>query len=256
MATKTNQEMIPANTIATANPDQLMHLVLGAVDVRVDFPEGTALSEMESTLGFAVKGYQRLQGAAEKLKPIIGRILLTVKNRKAWKGHYKNFTAFYTSKVIGELGLSKSVALEALKIASAFPSLTPAQYAHYGATRLLLAARVTDSSKTDYKAILDESVKQSIDEFRNTTARLYAESPARTNRARPFIISVRVDETTFAHWKSITEGREDVAAFFGEVLASWESHTPSAKKAQVIAPAKGRKRQGVPSMAELEAVTL
>lgn len=243
-APKEQQDMIPVQQIQSADPNQLMHLVVGAADINVNFPDGTPLQDLERTLGLAVQGYQRLSGAAEKLKPIIGRILLTVKQRKLWKGYYKNFTAFIQLKAVDQLGFSRASAFDALKIATAFPTLTTEQYARYGGTKLLIAAKVTNQSKPDYQDVLKLAESQTVDTFKATVAQLKTAGP---KRARPCVIAIRCDEATFQHWKSLIDG-SDILERFQEMVSIYEA-SPKRKKATIVKP-KGKPASTVHQTAE------
>lgn len=130
----------------------------------MNVPEGATLAEVDHALGVAIGGYGRLTEAAERLKPIVGRFILVVRERALWEGKYKNFTDWLNKRVVGELSFSRSNALAALKIARAFPTLTEAQYAHYGASKLLKATEITDETKPDWKPTLEKFAKMTFPE--------------------------------------------------------------------------------------------
>lgn len=150
--------------VVQTNFDQL--ITLSGANIR-PLADGETLPQIETRLRDAIHGFGTLVGAADRLKPYIGHLMLEVRERSLWQGNYKNFTDWYQRKVIGDMQFRRSYVLDALKIAVAFPSFTAAKVSQYGITKLLEAAKVTDESKPESKDILAESLTMSIPEFRD-----------------------------------------------------------------------------------------
>lgn len=214
--------MIPAASIQDADASTLIHLVAGAREISVNFPQDALMKDVDDALKIVVDEYKLFHGATEQLEPIIGRILLTIKERKLWKEHYRNFTDYMHRRVVGELKFGRSHAWDALKIASAFPSIKQEQFAKYGATNLLRASAVTDESDPRCKKILARAARETTDQFRETVAE-FAQKITKRSRQRPHVIAVRVDKTTFQHWKAIIKS-QDQAVVFQAMISAYETH--------------------------------
>lgn len=184
-------------------PMGLMRASLGFQDIQLNIPEDATLSAIEKTLQLAITGYKRLAEASERLKPIIGRILLVVQERKLWKPDYKNFTEFLDKKVVDEMGLGRSNAFDALRIARAFPTMSNEEYQRYGASRLLEAAKITDEAQEDYKQVLQDASKMTVEEFKQ---KVKAQRPS--TRPVTFTVSVRVTPEVKGQWVALVEAFE------------------------------------------------
>ncbi len=192
-------------------PQGLMKAALGFTDVTVEIPENATLAEVENTLQLAITGYRRLSEASERLKPIIGRILLTVQQRNLFKPDYKNFTQFLMDRVVVGMGLGRSHAFDSLRIARAFPNMSTEEYSRYGASRLLLAAKLTDETKEGYKDVLKDLSKVTVEEGR---AKVKEMTPSTT--ATSYTISIRVSPEVKAEWIELMDSVEITP---GELLA-------------------------------------
>lgn len=204
MASRMSTRNSPAssdNVLGTDNgPQGLMRAALGFTEVSVSIPENATLAEVEKSLQLAITGYRRLSEASERLKPIIGRILLTIQARNLFKPDYKNFTAFLMDRVVAGMGLGRSHAFDSLRIARAFPNMTTEEYSRYGASRLLLAAKLTDETKAGYKDVLKDLAKQTVEEGR---ARVKELTPH--GSASSYTISIRVTPEVKGEWVALME---------------------------------------------------
>lgn len=178
---------------AHVNYEQLISL--SGANIR-PMAEGETLLQIERRLQDAVHGFENLVGAADRLKPYIGHLMLEVRERSLWQGNYKNFTDWYQRKVIDDMKFKRSYVLDALKIAIAFPSFTAAQISQYGITKLLEAAKVTDESKPDAKGLLTESLTMSIPEFKDRVRELRGLEARETTPT----ITIRVDQEIRDWW--------------------------------------------------------
>ncbi len=187
-------------TTGPVDTASLMALSIGSTSVDVNIPEGALLSQVEPSLKLAVTGYQHLAEAAERLKPIIGRILLVISNRRMFRPDYRNLTEYVEKKVVAEYGMSRTSAFEALRIARAFPTMTATEYQKYGASRLLLATQVTDETDPQAKVILDEATRMSVDDFSTKVSDIKQTTapPAKT-----FVVSVRLPLEWKQQWDNI-----------------------------------------------------
>lgn len=209
MATTTrSQRRIGSRTSPAPGQDatkELMRAALGFKEISLDIPDTATLEQMKETLGVAVEGYKRLQGGMERIKPLIGRILLAIQQSKKFRPTYTNFTEFLDKVVVEEMGFGRSTAFDALRIARAFPGLTSEQYQNYGATRLLYAARVTSQDEPDHMALLDHSTQVSTDAFKEEI-----DTQLSAGRATPTTVttSMRLEPETKNLWDQLLASTE------------------------------------------------
>lgn len=219
-------------------------MLAGADNISVHIPPTATLTDVEHTLEVAILSFKSLTEAAERIKPIIGRILLEVRERRLWKAQYKNFTDFVRVKVGTEMGLGVTNAFEALKIAKAFPSLSEAEYRQIGASRLLLASQVTDETKENYQQTLQviktaptvEALKGIIKDVK---------SQSQQDRPKPYIIGVRVTQEVHAQWIQLLEREgpdREKGDIFAEMLNLYMVKDQLTRRAP--APAHSRRRTG------------
>lgn len=180
----------------------ILRLVLGAEEVSVNVPEGATLAEVEKPLTTLINGYKRIADAEERIKPVIGRMLVVARDRNLFRPEYKNITDYIVRRIEGDLGMSRNSAFEAIRIATAFPSLSVADYQRYGATRLLAATKITDEKDPQYQAILDDSVRQSAAQFREKVKQI------RDSKAEPpttFVVTLHLPNDWAESWKTLLE---------------------------------------------------
>lgn len=203
------QVNIPGTDVkVTSDPTTLVHMVAPTISLNIP-KEGWDLVQANNTLGHAIEGIKVLQNAAERLKPVIGRILMEVKVRKLWKGHiqdgklvYKNWTA-YVEDTAQRNGYTRLALFEALRIAEKFPSLGEAGYARFGATRLLIAAANDVSEKSpNHLEVLESSLAGTVDDFK----RSFKKSVVLAEGEEPTAaITIRVPESLKDRWNLLCE---------------------------------------------------
>lgn len=220
-------------TQGIANPEDLLRLALGS-ELTLNIPEDAKMADVEQTLQVAITGYKRLSEASERLKPLIGRILYTVQSRRLYRPDYRNLTDYIERKVVVDMGLSRTNAFEALRIAKAFPSMTMEDYQKYGASRLLLASSITDEADPQAKQLLDDSTRQTVDEFQSHIRDLKSES---VEPAKTFVLSIRLPLDWKPRWEDLiaTVDLTPVELFL-ELMNSYIQTHP-ASKASTPAPA-------------------
>lgn len=237
MATKPSSTSVPVRTPKRIQPPSrsspsphpaqvdLLKLVMGSSDISVNVPDTATLPDVEHTLGMVIGGYLKLMNAAEKLKPIIGRVLLTIASRRLYRPDYKNLTDYVERKVVAEFGLSRTNAFEALRIARAFPSLSTDDYQRYGASRLLLAASLTDETDPKYRDLLDDSTQKTVEAFAEEIKALKTPSPSSMNT---FVLSVRLPLEWKDAWESLlTSSGMSAGDLLMELINSYiETHPP------------------------------
>jgi len=155
---------MPSNTVATMpksvvdQPDTLLRYVMGAKAITVDIPGNATLDTVMPEVERIAGAMRTMMQATEKLKPVLGRILLEIQTRKLYKARYPHFQKFLESEILnGKLRIGRSTAFEAMRIARAFPSLNTDEYARIGATKLLEASHyVTEARSPLYREVLNK----------------------------------------------------------------------------------------------------
>lgn len=193
-----NGERTSTVTVPSNSAETLLSLVLDGSKISVDIPHDATLTQVEVTLKTALGGYRRLSEAAEQLKPIIGRILLTIADRKLFRPDFPNLTKYIEERVVAvPWGISRTNAFEALRIARAFPTMSEVEYQRYGASRLLLASSVVE--KTDgVKDLLDKATRGTVEAFREVVKDLQGKEPATT-----FVVSLRLPLAYKEVWEQL-----------------------------------------------------
>lgn len=140
------------------NPDNLLRYVMGAKAISVEIPGNATLDTVMPEIERVAGAMRTMTMAVERLKPVLGRMLLEIQTRKLYKARYPHFQKFLESEVLnGKLHIGRTTAFEALRIARAFPSLKTDEYARIGATRLLEASRFVSEARTPlFKEVLDK----------------------------------------------------------------------------------------------------
>lgn len=218
-----------------ADAKQLMALVLGSTEINVDIPKDATLSQVETTLGMVISGYKRLSEAAERIKPIVGRILLTISTRRLYRPEYRNLTDYIERKVEGSpdsggFGLSRTNAFEALRIARAYPTMSVTEYEKYGASILLVSTPVTDQTDPRYKEILDDlsklTVAQAKVKVREMRALTGGDQPSQQGKS--FVLSFRMPLEWKEPWESLLkETKLSPSELFQELIRSYIEDHPS-----------------------------
>lgn len=177
----------------------LMEAAMGGAKVpemSLHIPEDATLPQVEETLTVCIGGYKSLTEAAEKLKPFIGRLLLVIKTRTLFKPGFKDFTDYVDQVIVRKMGMSSTNAFEALRIARAFPNMDATAFARYGASRLLLATQATKEADPNHKAILEESLRMTVAEFKQNIlaakAQATGDAGAAVDTSVPMHVSVSI----------------------------------------------------------------
>lgn len=201
--TELTTALVPIHPDATA----IKHVMVAAIgrrDITLDIPTDATLEQVERDLSHVITGYETLGAASERLKPLIGRMLLEIQNRELFKPHFEFFTDFIDERVCKQMGFKRSTAFEALKIARKFPSLTAEEYEKRGASRLLLAAKHgLDESMPETKKTLDRWQKMTVDEVEREIKEEATSASDRAGEGEMIVLGLRVPVETSKLWKSL-----------------------------------------------------
>lgn len=163
---------------AKAEPD-LFRLALGAKDVKLELKPDASKQDVLSTLELALAGYSRIQGTADKLKPIIGRLLHMVSLRRLYKPEYPTLRGWIDVYITAKYGFSSSWAFDAMAGVRLAPTLSNEQFKLIGATKLSAIAKRHPKDPEQVKALIQAAeTTGTVEEFSAKLDQL-APKPAR-----------------------------------------------------------------------------
>lgn len=189
----------------TVDTNALVSQVTGGVEISVNIPKDAKLPDVLHTLDTAIRGYQTLIGAAERLKPVIGRIIYEIQLKALYKPDYRNITDFIQKRVVDEMGLGRSTAFDALRVAKQFPTMTTEDYSRFGASRLLLAAKLDETDLgtmgyPDHISVLHHSLEIGVAEFAEEVKQTLASESDGLSA-----LTLRVNKSTKTAWLKLVE---------------------------------------------------
>lgn len=226
-------------------PDSLLSVALGDAELSLAIPENATLPQVEETMKLAITGHRLLVDAAEKVKPLIGRLLLIVQERTLYKPGFKTFTEYVEQRIVKEFQLSRSSAFDALKIARAFPNMTAKDYTAYGASRLLLAATASINEKVpNYREVLDKASRMPVDAFKDQLKLAQATSnsgPDQATEATHVTISIQASPECRARWQALLNASGILAADLLNRMMDREI-AATASLASILTPTAGASR--------------
>lgn len=219
-------------TTPVANPQNLIQMVTAGMDISVNIPEGATLPDILNTLNKVVQGIRTLTDASERLRPVVGRIILEIQKRKLYKPDYRNITEFIEKKVVAEMGMGRSTAFESLRIAKAFPSMAMAEMSRYGASKLALCAKVTDETEPNHLEVLHASLGKTVEQIK---ADQKEAAEAAGGATATVSITLHLSQTAKNRWVKLLKDTElEPAKLFIKMIEAYRSH-PSERKVTAVA---------------------
>jgi len=207
--------------------DPILAAAIQGRDIKLDIPANATLTEIESTLGPTIEVYNRIDTAKEKIKPLIGAMLLKVQEHNLFKPEYKNITDYVERYVVGKLGLGRTTAFEALRTAKAWPSLTTEKYMRYGSVRLLLATKMGITQQSaDWEKTLDSFTRLSTEELRKKAKGEAKPIEGTAEVVGEHTIAIKADDSLYTAWRNLLLASElsasdlfrDMVEYYGESL--------------------------------------
>lgn len=181
--------------------EKLIRLLMAQDDSKISVvlsPDMEPDRIMES-LETCCRGLEKFDTITSALKPIIGRMLLIIREKSLYKPEFDSFKKFLVERVRGTFGVSKSNLYESMAIVSAFPDLAVEQYKNIGSTNLLLAAKFTSQSNPDHKKILGKAAELTTEQFRQwAEEKQYLEEGATEGAT----IVIKTSKKTAKRWAS------------------------------------------------------
>jgi hypothetical protein len=153
----------------TTNEQAIIKAMLDPeASIEVVVPDDIDPEKFWSSLAACCRAVTKMRRLVERLRPIIGRMLLVAQENPAIyedKG-YRTYEDFLRRGVCENLGLSRSDAYEAKRVAQKWPSLTPEEYAQIGSVKMSLLSRVADERTGRGRKLLEKAKALSIRDLR------------------------------------------------------------------------------------------
>lgn len=187
----------------------LKELVRPGVKIDAIIPADATAEKLWDTLTICAQGYHLLQSRMDRLKPIIGKILLIFKDKPDLYTElgYRNFEEFRNKGVGEKLGLHRTTLWETQVIANDWPQLVaePDRYTKIGRAKLNILSKYANGRDANAEALLKMASSMSTTEFRQYSEQRGLITPG---QCLPATIVINCDVDTFRHWKHLVgDGR-------------------------------------------------
>lgn len=193
----------------TAGQALLKELMRPGVKIEAVIPANPTAQQLWATLATCTQGFRLLNSRLDRLKPIIGQILLLFKNKPSLyiELGYKSFEQFRAKGVGTELGLGKTTLWEAQVIANDWPQLVaePDRYTKIGRAKMNIISKYAKGSDANAEAVLKTAEKMTTTELRQ-----YSEQRGfiAAGECLPATIVINCNIATYQMWKRLTgDGR-------------------------------------------------
>lgn len=186
--------------LSTSEQALLKTLLDDASTLEVVIPDTATNKEIWEMLSVCCRAISHLTKTTNRIKPMIGRLLLLVQNTPSvWKEQgFNSYTDFIENGVCKRMGLSRAHLFEAASIARKWASLPVERYAKIGSVKMNIISRFTNDSSPNSEKILKLAEKMTVEQLRG-----WAEKSKliEAGEDQPEIITVAANKTIAAEWK-------------------------------------------------------
>lgn len=183
-------------------------------------------------ISVCVRAYSTVKRAQGQLKPVLGKLLIVLESHpEVYKSHgFLTYDDFLTRGAPSLLGLPRSEAYRAKRLATAWPNLSPADHSELGEGKLYLLSRITNSEDPKSSKWLDLARSSTKDELIDMIAQA-GKAPKET--LLPAVITIQTTLEIKQHWNAFISspqvhsivGSENagsiLSAVLAEVASSW-----------------------------------
>jgi len=219
---------LPMNGLETNDRKILEALIRGRESAISD--DGDKLLKQFSV---AVRTAYLLKRGLSVLKPLIGKMLLQIRDKRLYERYgYRSFNQFMSQGMPEVFGIPRSEAFGAKRIAERWPSLSLEEFAEIGPERMRLVSRVTQESDPNSRKIIEAVKKMKVEEVEQFIEEKFA-VPRSSNHTATIII--RCTEEQKQQWQELVND-PDIAAYcgsddpgfilsclIGECIVEWKS---------------------------------
>jgi hypothetical protein len=183
-------------------------------DARVDdlLPAGTDVQTLGHYIGICAKGFCQATEILERLKPVLGHLLLRMKNENGFIHLGFRDLEDYLKFIKDAYGVGRTTCFDCMQIVWAFPHITVQDYKTIGQTKLLEAVRsgVSGSGKTATEVL--EKAKELP--YRKFVEYLVESKLTTKGETTPATIVILCDQDTKDAWEEFI-ANSDVHAVVG-----------------------------------------
>lgn len=194
--------------VPLSNQDRkILHEVLNE-DSRIDISIPDEIDnpgELWSTLETCCRVAGTISKAADKIKPIVGRLLVVLKKYPELHQErgYPSYEDFMCKGMKELFGISRTEAYACRKVAEAFPDLTVSEFQKIGVSKLYFLSSVTNSEDRNYEPLIQAAQDPDVnmDDLRTLAAEL---TFAEKGEYEITTVVVKVPKTVAKMWKEFS----------------------------------------------------
>lgn len=197
--------------------------------VRISLPDNSTDQQVLDALHESCEVYADNAVFGDRLKLIIGRVLLEVSKRKIYKnkefGKWRNWREFVHDQVTVIHNISFTTAYESMKVAQALPNVSLETVDRVGSVNLVEVAKILNAAPEAERSKLEtelmpQAEKLGIKEFRRRVVEVYLpkhEAMAATSPEKLVKLHLTVTQETAALWFEIV-GERDQSEVFADMV--------------------------------------
>ncbi len=178
----------------------MKELLRPGAKIEAVIPENATPEQLWDTLKACSHGLLLLETRVNRLKPIIGKILLIFEHKPSLYKDlgYETYSDFMRQGVYDKLGLHHTSAYEGKLAARDWPQLTPDRYVQIGPKKLNIISKFTKGSSPNAETWLEVASKMKVGELREYAEQRGFLQPGETVGAT---IMVQTNKGIYDHFK-------------------------------------------------------
>lgn len=178
----------------------IKELLRPGASIEAIIPADATPEDLWKTLDACVRGMSLLEARMLRIKPIIGRLLVMFENKPSlYKGlGYKTYSEFMTRGVYDKLGLHRTSAYEAVRLAKDWQQVTPDQYAKIGTKNMNTLSKFCSGRDRNADTWLKAAETMKVTEFNSYVEQRGFLSPG---EAKGATIIIHTNQSVWDHWK-------------------------------------------------------
>ena len=204
-------DLVPTSQILgeqfTANEAELLRSILDEESsLTLVIPDHMDPTVLWDSLEVCTKLSRTIQHASDKVKPLIGRMLIVVQDYPQLyqtKG-YETYDKFLSYGVPELFGVSRSEAYSCKRIAERFPDLSTREFREIGVSKLQVATRAVVENPNCREKVLDKAREMSLPEFKSYVAKLTGSEPSDFSGG---LVEIYCTETVKKAWEAFRQNK-------------------------------------------------
>jgi hypothetical protein len=192
-------------------------MAIPACKVSVSVDSAATPEQIVGAVDAVCSALQRQESSVERLRVLLGRMMVEIKDRRMYWPAYRTFGAFERS-VIERHRMSRTVIRDAIMVARRLPMLKPEAAEGIPITNITLAARAAKGMEAaDVRGLLKSAARMNVVEFK---AAVHEQGLVGKRGRRPGVVMVRiaVSRSLAARWTALV-GDKSPAKVLAELMA-------------------------------------